>query len=281
MRILAALLIFKILIINTIGGQSLHDLPYGTTTLLTNQTVSVTDLNISRSGHSSVKGSCIPSLQHSNNAWFKWIAPVSGQVAMGIVPFNLNNDIDFVIFKLDEKTNNLIEVRCSAAGPVINKPKLPFNCNGGTGLHEISSKKQAAAGCFNILNNYLENIDATENEIYYIQVINFGSQEGFDITLMMDEILNVSHSAEVKLLSWTIYPNPVLSNISIYISHDLRPAAEEVKIYDSLGRYIKSHQITKGVNDQIEIDASTLSTGIYSIILYTPGAIYSKKIIKL
>lgn len=119
-----------------------------------------------------------------NSTWIKFEIAKSGTLTFAITPHRLDDDIDFVVFKLPDDGNcdNKQIVRCMAAG---DAAELAFSsaCMGETGLRNGEKDTSEDAGCSDTLDNaWLAPLKVVEKEKYVILVSNVSSiGPGFSI----------------------------------------------------------------------------------------------------
>ncbi len=119
-----------------------------------------------------------------NSTWIKFEIAESGTLSFAITPHRLDDDIDFVVFKLPENgdCNNKQIVRCMAAG---DQAESAFSspCMGETGLRSGETDTSEDAGCGDSLDNaWLAPLKVVKKEKYVILVSNVSSRgPGFSI----------------------------------------------------------------------------------------------------
>lgn len=118
-----------------------------------------------------------------NSTWIKFEVEKSGSLTFAITPHRLDDDIDFVVYRmLDGTCNNLQIVRCMAAG---DSPEnaLTSKCMGETGLRAGENDTSEDAGCADEGDNaWLAPLKVVEGEKYIILVSNVTSEgPGFSI----------------------------------------------------------------------------------------------------
>lgn len=119
-----------------------------------------------------------------NSTWIKFEVDKSGTLTFAITPHRLDDDIDFVVFKLPASgdCNDKQIVRCMAAG---DTPENAFSskCMGETGLRNGETDTSEDAGCSDTLDNaWLAPLRVVAGEKYVILVSNVTSRgPGFSI----------------------------------------------------------------------------------------------------
>lgn len=128
----------------------------------------------------------------------------------------------------------------------------------------------------------ISSLFATANTRFKFEYISGGSANN----LYVDNI-NVSSTSGIKSIddndqySFEIFPNPSKDNVTIKINADSKQHAE-IKLVNMLGQNITnvySGDITQGENE-LNINISNLSTGIYTIYLKVGNTLYQKKLTK-
>ena len=120
-----------------------------------------------------------------NSTWIKFEVDKSGSLAFTIRPHNVEDDIDFVVFKLPPTGDCRYKqiVRCMAAGDSrYNATNSP--CMGPTGLRDGEKDTSEDAGCSDESDNtWLAPLRVVAGEKYVILVSNVSEAgPGFDIT---------------------------------------------------------------------------------------------------
>ncbi len=119
-----------------------------------------------------------------NSTWIRFEIKKSGTLTFAITPHRLDDDIDFVVFKLpadgDCKYKQI--VRCMAAGD-LSANALTSPCMGETGLREGETDSSEDAGCADAGDNtWLAPLRVVAGEKYVILVSNVSSKgPGFSI----------------------------------------------------------------------------------------------------
>jgi gliding motility-associated-like protein len=120
----------------------------------------------------------------SNSTWFKWTCETSGTLTFAITPFNLNDDIDFVVYKLGDINScaGKTVVRCMAAGEGSSTLTPCTPVWGATGLRVGETDISEGSGCGSGQNGFLRPIDMVAGEIYALAINNFtNTGNGFKI----------------------------------------------------------------------------------------------------
>lgn len=119
-----------------------------------------------------------------NSTWIRFEVKKSGTLTFAITPHRLDDDIDFVVFKLPADGNCQYKqiVRCMAAGDSPDRA-LTSSCMGETGLREGENDSSEDAGCADIGDNaWLAPLRVVAGEKYVILVSNVSTKgPGFSI----------------------------------------------------------------------------------------------------
>jgi len=119
-----------------------------------------------------------------NSTWIKFEIAKSGTLTFAITPHRLDDDIDFVVFKLPANGNcdDKQIVRCMAAGDAAQNA-FTSPCMGETGLRLGETDTSEDAGCADSLDNaWLAPLRVAEKERYVILVSNVSTAgPGFSI----------------------------------------------------------------------------------------------------
>lgn len=119
-----------------------------------------------------------------NSTWIRFEVKKSGTLTFAITPHRLDDDIDFVVFKLPADGNCQYKqiVRCMAAGDSPDRA-LTSSCMGETGLRDGENDSSEDAGCADIGDNaWLAPLRVVAGEKYVILVSNVTTKgPGFSI----------------------------------------------------------------------------------------------------
>ncbi len=111
----------------------------------------------------------------SNSTWYVFSFATSGTFNFNIVPSNINDDIDFALYRLPNGVGNCSgkqTVRCEAA-----------SCFGATGIRASSSDISEPPGCSWPSDNYVSQVNVTAGQTYALAINNFTSTgNGFSIS---------------------------------------------------------------------------------------------------
>ncbi|MCB9211587.1 MAG: T9SS type A sorting domain-containing protein [Ignavibacteriales bacterium] len=190
-----------------------------------------------------------------------------GGTTWNVVNENLPNIIDRILF-IDDKLGFLL-TRDHYFG---NSVAIQYTMDGGENFKSIIDFSQ------------IYDLTATSNKIWGYD------QHGHILEIDLDKITdidNVNNNIANKFSLEQNYPNPfnptTMINYSIPNTEFLNQTFVEVKIYDVLGREIKTlvNKVQNPGNYQIEFDGSSLSTGVYLYVLKVGGYVEAKKMLLL
>ncbi|MCB0648205.1 MAG: hypothetical protein KDC49_16160 [Saprospiraceae bacterium] len=94
-----------------------------------------------------------------------------GTLSFDFIPVDANDDIDFIVYKLDG--TNASPIRCMASGKSLDLQGA--ECSGPTGLAEFATDLIEYEGCEEGSDNYLRHLDVEVGEEYLILVTNYKS----------------------------------------------------------------------------------------------------------
>jgi hypothetical protein len=222
----------------------------------------------------------------TNAVWLKWKVQNSGSLGFTILPLNEQDDIDFVLYKLDAEWTDFKQrsvVRCMTAGKNYGESdqESSYLCTGATGLRNSESDFFESPGCHNAANNFLAEIQATQGEMYLLFINNYHSSNGVLIefngdatfsdaptpcstaTTQTEGLNNILHS--VGLTISPVYPNPAKSQLWADINSDM-PLDGVVQLINAQGVIVHSEQL-RLIPDKATYSISTeaLRTGVYFI----------------
>lgn len=129
---------------------------------------------------------CFPNKTINGNIqWLKFKIFTPGELNFKIIPNNIEDDLDFVLFKSNEKFSctNLSTIRCMASGRNLgNEINDDSKCRGITGLRSESHDISESNGCFGNSDSYLKSVNVNKGDSYFLAVSNYTSQNGFNIS---------------------------------------------------------------------------------------------------
>ena len=127
----------------------------------------------------------------TNSVWLKWTCAQSGTLTFTILPLNITDDIDFVLYELPNGLNNCAGrrlLRCMAAGPSDqnnpNPSSVDRRCFGSTGLNNTAQDDSEPVGCRNGVphDNYVRALDMVAGKSYALAINNYTSNgNGFNV----------------------------------------------------------------------------------------------------
>lgn len=204
--------------------------------------------------------------------WLKYVVELEGTLEFDIIPHNLLNDLDFILYLEDESSYYPKQLRCMLAGPEIKQTTWEEGgCLGLIGMAHSDNSQISLPGCRNS-SNYLSRYQAQKGQVFYIYVNNFNSKEGFTIIFTGSAGLNSSHNADKNLFNLNVYPNPTSGSFqsSFLLSENLPEF--ELSIFDRTGRTLINHHLndlSPGIK-KLDFDISHLTAGLY-ILQYSFG----------
>ncbi len=152
----------------------------------------------------------------------------------------------------------------SSNHPILEVDENTWNSNGSTAL----------SGGFAFPSGTGKVTFDSEGTHYYICENHVGNGMKGKIIVSTTTDVHVLNSKNIR-----IYPNPLTGSSIINVNISNNTSEVSLNIYDLTGRVKLSEKIPP-TSDQIQLDASYLSSGAYIIQLKSTDFIYSKKIIK-
>lgn len=129
--------------------------------------------------------SCSNRLSEKNSIWLKWEVEEPGLIEFIITPLNKSDDIDFIVYKLEDNLFNCskkFEIRCMAAGESLGDiNERSEYCTGKTGLKKNTLDTIESDGCKGNQDNFLSAINAKNGEKYILYINNYSSNIGFKL----------------------------------------------------------------------------------------------------
>lgn len=120
--------------------------------------------------------SCGGGVAESNSCWYTFTCQTSGTLTFDLIPTDVNNDIDFIFYKLNGTnvcTGRTI-MRCNFHGCGTN--------NGPTGLNTTSTDSSVAAGtCATPPKTYCKQVNLVAGTSYALFINDFNGNSGFSI----------------------------------------------------------------------------------------------------
>jgi hypothetical protein len=219
----------------------------------------------------------------SNSAWFKWTIKSQGELAFFILPFQLDDDFDFVLYQLVESINtcdNKLPLRTMFAGPELGG-EIPISishCAGVTGIFGTSLGHEAFAGCKGKNDNFLQSVWAEAGTHYALLVHNFRSNGGFSLIFNggvtfannPDYCQSISANPGININEQNfkvhnLYPNPATQELIIPVesTHNIQGFG---KVIDITGIVHSEHvlSISQGKSN-LSIQIDHLPIGVYWI----------------
>jgi hypothetical protein len=201
-------------------------------------------------------------LKETNSIWMKWSVEKDGLLAFTIAPVNENDDIDFVVFKQNNK--NLEVVRCMASGSnLISKKNEKENCKELTGLSFDERDSYESEGCSEGDNNFLKYLTCSESDEYFLLVNNYDSHAGFTISFEGNTIFNTDKRSKTRESkdNIKIYPNPASDYLYVSTNFEVDDKLD-VRIYNSQGNLISKERLIANKN-VAKLNIQALVSGSY------------------
>jgi hypothetical protein len=142
-----------------------------------------TELNVTGAGNDNHESSGTCLSVESNTAWYKFTASKSGTLTFTITPTRTTDDIDWVLYDLDNNEDcsnisSLTAIRCAAGSGINCTPKYHI-----TGLSLTSTDFTESSGCGDTKDGMVRYIDMIAGHTYALMIDNFSNgNNGFTIS---------------------------------------------------------------------------------------------------
>jgi len=138
-----------------------------------------------------------------NGIWLKWQVVEAGELAFVINPVNPDDDIDFVIFEMENGLTSCDEkraIRCVASGANLGGHSASYQaCTGATGLRASEPDFAEVRGCITDDNNFARSIHANQGDYFALYINNYGSANGVTLEFTGDAQLGSDLVNEIKV----------------------------------------------------------------------------------
>jgi len=229
---------------------------------------------------------CSENFKEINSGWLRWNILKSGNLTFVLDPINSEDDLDFVLYRINSDCNDLEEIRCMASGRSYgNSERTTQPCEGRTGLSFESLDDFENSGCKYNDDNYLKFLQTEAGEEYVLFVNNFSSAKGFSITLegtaefrRFNSCLDFQIEENINILE--LFPNPAREEISIiYNKPESKPI--EIQILNLQGQVVQSKLSNSTKLEQREnLSIGNLNPGTYLVRINQGKFSSTKRFIK-
>lgn len=225
--------------------------------------------------------------KEKNSIWFKWTVEESGNLTFNITPTQANDDIDFVVFKVngDDSCQGLESVRCMSSGENLGRA-TQSDCLGQTGLRKFSTDFNEDTGCHGGDDNYLAPLETEKGETYLLLINNYSSTLGFELGFAGVSEFSSKKCQEEETIKNTlsigeVFPNPTQEFVNIMLESPETTNAT-FTIVDIYGKQLSINQkeLLEGTH-HTTIDVKDLSAGAYFITIQVGEKSIVKKFIKI
>ena len=226
----------------------------------------------------------------TNSKWLSFTVAESGMITFTITPKDIDNDIDFILFKSNHgNCTELIDVRCMVSGNNISfSSRSDDGCQGETGLSFESVEEFERSGCAEGSDNFIKYIYGNKDEKYYLLINNYDSKQGFSISFEGGAEFLVSNECNSDMVLSTkeetvsilkVFPNPAASTLNVIC--DSKKDKLKYIVKDFSGRTYKSDKLTVGKGSvQFSINTSSLAQGAYLLKIIQGSRVTSRSFIK-
>lgn len=108
------------------------------------------------------------------------------------------------------------------------------------------------------------------------------NEEGCNITTLQEVTVVISTSAEEELLaqSFNLFPNPTTGQLTLFFSGDV-PDISRIAVIDLLGKTVLQMNKSQLGRNDIQLDLSGLTNGVYHLLIETSEVSTSRRVIKM
>ncbi len=212
----------------------------------------------------------------SNPIWLRWRVVQSGTLTFTINPKDPMDDIDFVVFRLNnDSCNAKTTVRCMASGTTFGSPFL--QCLGATGLRLGETDISELSGCSATQNSFLAPLSMTAGETYALFINNFSIVDTAKATisfcgtaLLGCESVVCSLRTDNKEtintdLIGNLFPNPTTGDVFFETNEPL----SKLLIFNNLGQVLtiktRANKYLNKIQNKYEFNVQDLPNGQYII----------------
>ncbi len=214
--------------------------------------------------------------------WLTFRIYEDGNLAFDIIPHDLSNDIDFLLFR--NSSSGILEdpIRCMLAGPeILNSYWDESGCLGITGMRDLNSMDFLGSGCIDN-NNYLNELPTEKGDEYLLYVNNFNSHAGFTIVFDDSAIISENPGYSRSDFDLKLKPNPTSGLFRANYKTPVENSSVEIMITGRSGNLItrlKKDDLKSGWN-YLDFDITDLVSGFYVLTISYESHQISKPFIK-
>jgi len=204
-------------------------------------------------------------VHETNPIWIKIPIKSAGNLEFVIIPDSPKDDIDFILYKSDNKNNcNILNpIRTMTSGETIGHNN--FNCLGNTGIITGKNDKSEDIGCNSHKDKFLSSPLLESEQTYYLLINNYDSQNGFTIKFDPANTYKLKNPCikNEEPIEFKLYPNPT-SDILNIVPQSFVKNETRIEIIDILGRIYKN-KLIKDFNEPFIIETTFLDSGKYLV----------------
>ncbi|MEZ4949830.1 MAG: T9SS type A sorting domain-containing protein [Saprospiraceae bacterium] len=250
-----------------------------------NESVSIDFLPESDDGIINTSGCTVNAFPTNHSTWIALELEEPGFLEFDLVPFDIDDDFDFILFQIEEDCTNHKELRCLASGKNLGEEQSsPQDCLGAIGLRIGENEDFEIAGCSESSNGYINSVFLESNFKYLLLINNYNSERGFNISFSeklkfkktginncLDELTFQSPSPND--FSINVYPNPVNSILNISTNNS-NAEDFDVLIFDNNGSRIRNYNFNPAYANTLSLNIEDIPQGKYFVRVFNEN--YSK-----
>ncbi|MBT8190330.1 MAG: T9SS type A sorting domain-containing protein [Bacteroidia bacterium] len=216
-----------------------------------------------------IQSSCVGT--EYNSIWISFSITEQGQMVFTLTPDNESQDLDFILFKMNNGCNDKEIIRCMASGQSVGTDStIVANCTGSTGLAFGETDLVETAGCSEMDNNFLAPVDAFEDDIYLLMVNDFSlSGNGFQLSFGGSASINciTTHTNELSQTNELFSVYPSISNGQVTLRAKSKFSDEcQLLVYNTNGTLIKIVTDLKGYEHDIDLTGNIPGLYYFNLI---------------
>lgn len=224
--------------------------------------------------------------KETHSVWLFWDVEEKGDFTFELIPGNLDDDLDFTVFKSD--LNGCISLK--QVRSVFSGADLPFyiksnKCLGTTGLDYRSEDLYESNGCSGSQDNFVQFVTANRGERYYILINNYSASNPFEFKMKGTLGINSTNCASTYAQALStgpvliLRPNPVADDLHINLFSE--NSLTDAGIIDMMGQQVRKLDLRNFNGGSHTVNLSNLSSGTYIVRIETQQEILEKRFIKI
>ncbi len=215
----------------------------------------------------------IPTIQETNSYWIKLDVLKGGELGFIIIPDDLRDDLDFVLYQ--NVSGELKAIRKMTSGESFINDR---NCLGLIGMLPHSLDHNEQIGCEEGADSFVKTTQLLDYQEYYLFINNYHSTNGFSLIFEpTDIVLNKTCVEDLDKLSISLYPTLANDVVNIRSIGEIESNAT-VGLYNINAKLLGTYPFNKDFNN---LDIAYLDPGKYILRFKSGNDFYQKTFIKI